>query len=499
MHHLGSAVEHHKPILIYLSLFLSLSSLSLSLSLSLWVYSIMTVVCPYRQPDLVILLLLVGFLSPTLLWLVHGFVVVRPTSPATHTLQLVPQTKSYLDSPIDDDDYEECLLLDGDRNNCVQHLPLSDLITLEEGRYSLAASPDVIPSLQEGQRLICIGDVHGDLEALEECLCMAALIDKETTGSNNNGTPLWTGGNTILVQTGDILDRGFSELDCFSLLARLSQQAQEEGGHVILLYGNHESLNALGLFQYATDDAEYEKHMASVVDEQLNTRRWRVQYVKNQPARWATYEPGGLLARSLLANMKVTVQVGKTVCVHGGLKCEHLDKYGGIDGMNRQAHQWITTRFDNVTYNNIADYECAADLWKNAEARQLTYANTIPPFLGGGIGSSTPVWMRDYSRPHDAPPRDPNAQANIEGTLKSLDCDRMVMGHTPQFGINSVLCGKAWRIDVGMSQGVMAGKPEVLEIRLVDGTEEVSVLTRDGRIPDQERELYCMLDMMDLL
>lgn len=458
----------------------------------------MTVVRPYRQLDLIILLLVVGLLSPTLIWLVQGF-VMRPTPPASHNkFQLVPETKSYLDSPIDDEAYEECLLLDGDWTHCQQRLPLSDLVTLEEDRYALAASPDVIPSLQEGQRLICIGDVHGDLEALQECLHMAGLIDKEST-MNNSGTPLWTGGNTILVQTGDILDRGFSELDCFSLLAKLSQQSQAEGGHVILLYGNHESLNAMGLFQYATDDVEYEKHMASVIDDQLNTRRWRVQYVKNQPARWATYEPGGLLSRSLLANMKVAVQVGKTVCVHAGLKKQHLDDYGGIASMNRQAHQWITTRFDNITYNNVADYECAADLWKAAEARQLTYFNTVPPFLGGGIGSSTPVWMRDYSRPHDAPPKDPNAQAKLEETLKALDCDRMVMGHTPQFGINSVLCGKAWRIDVGMSQGVMAGKPEVLEVRLVNGAEEVTVLTRDGRIPDQERELYCMLDLMDLL
>ena len=86
--------------------------------------------------------------------------------------------------------------------------------------------------------MVCIGDVHGDIEALQECLHLAGLI-------TNSETPLWTGGDTILVQTGDILDRGFSELDCFSLLATLSHQAQDEGGHVILLYGNHESLNAM--------------------------------------------------------------------------------------------------------------------------------------------------------------------------------------------------------------------------------------------------------------
>ena len=467
-----------------------------------------------RQSDLALFLLfrVLGILSLTLLGLVHGFVVDRRltlstagviTTHAPKNCYLIPKTKSYLDTPIDNDydAYDECLLLNNGDNwdDCHQSLPLSDLITLEEDRYSLAASPDVIPTLQEGQRLICIGDVHGDIEALQECLHLAGLVDRKTTQNNNsNGTPKWTGGNTILVQTGDILDRGFSELDCFSLLADLSQQAQEEGGHVIILYGNHEALNAMGLFQYATDDVEYEHHMASVVDEQLNTKRWRVQYVKNQPARWATYEPGGLLSRSLLANLKVAVQVGKTVCVHAGLKTEHLDEYGGIASMNRQAHRWITTRFDNVTYNNVANYDCPSELWKDAETRQLTYFNTVPPFLGGGIGSSTPVWMRDYSRPHDAKPKDPAAQMKLEATLQTLDSDRMVMGHTPQFGINSVLCGKAWRIDVGMSKGVMAGKPEVLEVQLVDGTEEVTVLTRDGKIPGEERELYCMLDTMDL-
>jgi hypothetical protein len=66
----------------------------------------------------------------------------------------------------------------------------------------------------------------------------------------------------------------------------------------------------------------------------------------------------------------------------------------------------------------------------------------------------------------------------------------MVMGHTPQYKINSALGGRAWRIDVGASQGVMGGTPEVLEI--IHGGDEgedvVSVLTVDGRrIEGRER------------
>jgi hypothetical protein len=43
---------------------------------------------------------------------------------------------------------------------------------------------------------------------------------------------------------------------------------------------------------------------------------------------------------------------------------------------------------------------------------------------------------------------------------------RMVVGHTPQpDGANEVCRGGVWRIDVGMSRGVLKGTPQALEIR----------------------------------
>jgi len=64
----------------------------------------------------------------------------------------------------------------------------------------------------------------------------------------------------------------------------------------------------------------------------------------------------------------------------------------------------------------------------------------------------------------------------------------MVMGHTPQSRINSALNGKAWRIDVGMSRGMNATYPEVLEVVKDDaGVETVWVLTAEGRISGEER------------
>ena len=211
--------------------------------------------------------------------------------------------------------------------------PLANLVDLSD-TYQLETSADGILPLQEGQRLVCVGDVHGDFKALEEFLTIGGVYDPKEGK--------WIGGNTILVQCGDVLDRGSEELVCFELLTKLSRQAPQDGGHVILLYGNHEALNCQGLFHYTTGEEEYEKTLGPRIDEQLKSDRWRYQYSGNQPARWASYEPGsGVLVNPLLANMKVAVKVGRTVCVHAGLTSRHLDQYGGIKGMNEQVRQYV--------------------------------------------------------------------------------------------------------------------------------------------------------------
>jgi hypothetical protein len=440
--------------------------------------------------------------------------------------------------------------------------PLSALVQLPD-QFLLSSTPENYIPLEDGQRLVCLGDVHGDYQALVDFLDLAGVLDfqsrKECVNGDDDGVPeenscdsfkysalpedvipIWTGENTIVVQCGDILDRGSEELACYQLLAQLSHQAESQGGRVICLFGNHEALNAMGLFQYATTDAEYERVVGKMVDDQLtehfqgeppttprahlfhqqqqqqlqqdkeengneedtsNTGTpivgWRAQYVENQPSRWATYEPNGLLARSLLANMKIAVQVGRTVCVHAGLTAEQLQENGGIVGLNDEARAYIlgNTLRNPVAYNNQGYYASPQQSWIDAERRQSTYINSIPNFLGGGAGVSSPVWMRDYSSPADGPPRNKDAMSMIDKALEEVgDCDRMVMGHTVQSQINAALDGKAWRIDVGASRGVIAGKPEVLEIVNVNGTEVVSVLTKYGKRPGSERHVWAMAD-----
>lgn len=364
---------------------------------------------------------------------------------------------------------------------------------------------DYRPNLKEGQRIVAFGDVHGDLPALHKFLLAAQVIDPQSLSSDE---PKWIGGDTILVQTGDILDRGAKELACFRLLCNLAHQAEAVGGKVHILYGNHESLNAAGLFQYADPEGnvEFESTFGAKLDENFGSNRWRLQFGGNEPARWAACEPGGLLAHgkgadSMMENMLVCCLLGRTVFVHGGLRAEHLlpnnpqeggeSSYEGISRMNLQAREWIVQQHHGDN-NNWGDYQSVEEVINSAQHRARTASKSMPDCLGGGIGAASPVWMRDYSQPNDAPPKNRGAKELMDRTLKAVgsDVQRMVMGHTPQYKINSALGGRAWRIDVGASQGVMGGTPEVLEI--IHGGDEgedvVSVLTVDGRrIEGRER------------
>ena len=140
----------------------------------------------------------------------------------------------------------------------------------------------------------------------------------------------------------------------------------------------------------------------------------------------------------------------------------------------------------------MGEYYTVQQVLEHSQSRARKASATLPPCLGGGnesTGEASPVWMRDYSVPPNRPGR-PQAQRLLETCLAELQADRMVMGHTVQSRINAAFHGKAWRVDIGASQGVAGGTPEVLEVvAQANGEEDVSILTTRGRIPEAERHV----------
>ena len=76
-----------------------------------------------------------------------------------------------------------------------------------------------------------MGDIHGELKGFKEILAQAAL--KDARGN-------WSGKEAVLVQTGDVIDRGPHSIEAVQLLRQLQTQASAAGGQVVRLCGNHE-------------------------------------------------------------------------------------------------------------------------------------------------------------------------------------------------------------------------------------------------------------------
>lgn len=92
-------------------------------------------------------------------------------------------------------------------------------------------------------RTVVIGDLNGADDALWEILRGTRLIDAQGR---------WTGGGSELVQVGDLFNRGGGARDALTLLHALKRPAQQAGGRVTVLLGNHEVMTALGNEAYCT-------------------------------------------------------------------------------------------------------------------------------------------------------------------------------------------------------------------------------------------------------
>jgi hypothetical protein len=266
---------------------------------------------------------------------------------------------------------------------------------------TLAPIPLVVPVT--GKRIVAIGDLHGDLGGTRSALRAAKAIDDNDQ---------WIGGDLVIVQTGDVLDRGDDELEIYQLLERLDADARKAGGALVLLDGNHELMNAARDYRYVTPGA-----MADFGAD-----------------RQQALDPGRPWAKKL-ARFNLVAIVDGTVYSHAGVLPE-----------------WVT---------QLDDINLASRCWLDGQAG----GPSDPPLAL--TSESSPIWTRAYGMP------DVDCGA-VDQTLIKLGAKRMVVGHTVQpTGINSACDGKLWRIDVGLAK-LYGGPIEVLELgdtpRVLEGT-----------------------------
>ncbi|HEY3450532.1 MAG TPA: metallophosphoesterase [Myxococcales bacterium] len=83
--------------------------------------------------------------------------------------------------------------------------------------------------------LYAVGDVHGTLPELRELLVRAGLIRESEAGDFE-----WIGGKAVLVQTGDLINKGPHSLAAIEFAIALESKAAAQGGRAVFLAGNHE-------------------------------------------------------------------------------------------------------------------------------------------------------------------------------------------------------------------------------------------------------------------
>lgn len=79
--------------------------------------------------------------------------------------------------------------------------------------------------------VIAVGDIHGELEGFTHILHHERLADKSSN---------WKAKNTILVQLGDVIDRGQFGMEVYEMLDGFTHQSKKFKSKVIRLMGNHE-------------------------------------------------------------------------------------------------------------------------------------------------------------------------------------------------------------------------------------------------------------------
>ncbi|MCL6729471.1 metallophosphoesterase [Sphingomonas hankyongi] len=326
----------------------------------------------------------------------------------------------------------------------------------------LAPAQGAVP--QGADRIVAVGDLHGDYDAWIAIARAAGLIDAQNR---------WTGGKTTLVQLGDIADRGPDSLKIIHNLQQLQRDAPKKGGRVVVVLGNHEAMNLLGDLRYVTPQefaafadnksvARRERiYMANrqkledaahQVDPNLKPSQVRDQWLAQTPLGWvehrAAWSPSGDIGRWAAAN-PAAIKIGSTVFVHGGLSAEYAAI--GIDEINRR----------------VAAAMSSADLSPTSVLN-----DPLGPLWYRGLVTRDPKVDPDGAAAAAVKPRPPLDQ-EIASVLTATGAKRIVVGHTPSLqGIIVSNDGRLVRIDTGISR-YYGGPLSYLEIvgdRLVPHT-----------------------------
>jgi hypothetical protein len=270
---------------------------------------------------------------------------------------------------------------------------------------------DIIYEYPNCDRLVIIGDIHGDIKRLKTILIDAKII-------NNNIEWIAEPPNTVVVQMGDQVDslnrdesiaewEVLDDVEVIYFTNLLDKFAQSKGGRFISIIGNHEFMNVIGNYSYVSS-----KSMAN-----------------NENKRRELFKAKGVLS-PILSKRPIVLKIGELFFCHAGLTTKHLEllkKYG-----------------KDISYINR--------IWKNFVLHGNVLKEDKEIFDNILLDYNGILWTRELDNQND-----------LNEMLKSINCTFMFVGHTVMDGIK-FYNNKVWYTDTGISRAFGNNKYQYMEI-----------------------------------
>lgn len=296
-------------------------------------------------------------------------------------------------------------------------------------KSSIEPVPDIF---DEPDRLIAISDIEGNFDGLISFLRNNHVIDANFD---------WNFGNGHFLINGDLVDRGAFPMAILWLIYKLEKQAEEAGGRVHVVLGNHDLMNIQGWFDYAHTD--FQKAVRAVTGMPETDHAFRFLYSdRHEIGRWLRSKPAVL-------------KIGNLLFVHAGL-----------------SHELLPFRLTIPVINQIVRQNLDRDFY---------FSSTRDPVINTVMGKKGPIWYRNLVREHDGLPK--ASQQQLDQVLDYYQADKMIIGHTVVPDISTDYLGKLIKLDIlhgqtknsGMTKGILVENKKIYKIDDLGRTMELCI------------------------
>jgi hypothetical protein len=316
------------------------------------------------------------------------------------------------------------------------------------------------------ERIVAVGDLHGDFNNFVRILKFINIIDDQND---------WIAGKTHLVQIGGVMDRGDYAKRIFDLLKDLEIQAEEAGGKVHFLIGNHEELNIMNRAFDFDDYVTVEQFIDFIPDGYRQKREKKIRRrigdidSENTNSDFSLHPELQIFWENILKDAKKKRNSADQRQYYKGFIDKHgkwiLEKNVVIKINNIIfVHGGISRRNSKKTLkyiNKKIRLELKEIMLQNLNKRPSRIMNhRMNEFL---YDTNAPYWYREF-----AEQKGDEFEKIVVEILKNLEAKHMVTAHTP-LALEDVedmsrFDGKIWIIDTGISEAYKKGALSALII-----------------------------------